>query len=416
MKLTKALQGKSMGLTWTVPPAWELVGENDDAAQLTDPQHKVQWWLFWFPGLTLGLGEPRDGEAADIEAAMHHYAKAMFETTFKARREHEAAERAKKSPEELAQEEADGKLPIPEQPRSADGAWSPMVDCERASLGKGAALRTIHRMSYEPGREIIMGHLLVPTAHGLLEARVVAGDLMTGVRESFLLQQKLGDSEAAELAPGELTLTQREIDDPAHDETFQDHSLSRVRRALRWLIADAGVEVLEPAPPHPGGEVVLKKLDCALVPPPRFVHNEPRHDYNIEVFERVGFCGTDGMERLIVQRAHELKTMKFEKLGPAAEKFSRELCETSGLRELAITSDELAVGERRCVLVTARGRGEDGGLLHLFCWLLDKKGRPYFVALLGGDAVPEAVRRDELSAAVKTWRSLTDGKPWWQLW
>ena len=49
----------------------------------------------------------------------------------------------------------------------------------------------VHRMLYEPGREQIMGHVLVPVRTGLVEFRLLAGSRLTGVRESLLVARAI---------------------------------------------------------------------------------------------------------------------------------------------------------------------------------------------------------------------------------
>lgn len=420
MKLTRALRGDSLGVKLEVPREWQVIGESEEALQLIDEASQVQWWLFWFPGMHLALGQGggqgATDEDAQIEAAMRHYARAMFEWAFHHRARNEAgseggSDGGSGKPGGGDAGKAGGK-PAGEakrEPRTADPTWTPMVDYERLQAGGAPALRTVHRMSYEPGREIVMGHLLIPLKSGLFEVRVAAGDPMTGVREAMLLAMRR-DPDATK------PLTQREIDAPEHDEKFRDHALSRVRRALRWALAEAKLEVTAPAAVHQHGEVVLKKLDCALTPPPRFVRQVDHDDYNLEVFQRVGFCGTDGVERLLVQRVYELGKLAPAQLRAAAEKYSRQLNEKSEVRDLALTTEEVALGERRAVLVEVCGQGHDGGLRNSFCWVLDRKGTAHLIAILGSDAVPASERRDELLAAATSWRSTRDARPWWRPW
>lgn len=406
MKLTRALRGDALGVKLEVPREWQVIGESDEALQLIDEEAQVQWWLFWFPGMQLALGEGGAQEDAQIEAAMRHHARAMFEWTFHHRARNEAgSDGGNDGGSDGGKAASEAKR----QPRTADPTWTPMVDYERLQAGGAPALRTVHRMSYEPGREIVMGHLLIPLERGLFEVRVAAGDPMTGVREAMLLAMRR-DPDASK------PLTQAELDAPEHDEQFRDHALSRVRRALRWALAEAKLEVTAPAPPHRHGEVVLKKLDCALTPPPRFVRQTAHDDYNLEVFQRVGFCGTDGVERLLVQRVQELGKLAPAQLRAAAEKYSRQLNEQSEVRDLALTTEEVSLGERRAVLVEVRGQGHEGRLRNSFCWMLDRKGTAYLMATLGSDAVPASERREELLAAATSWRSTRDAKPWWRPW
>ncbi len=151
-------------------------------------------------------------------------------------------------------------------PRTADTDWSPVVEREIVEIGDATALRVIHRLAYQPGSEYVSGRLMIPIREGTVEIVCHAEDRMTGGRESAL-HQLLADPSSGELPshPG-----QAFFDDPAHDADFPDHALTRVRRALRWLLEEAGLRVLRPAPPATVGLVRLHSAHCAVTPPPRY--------------------------------------------------------------------------------------------------------------------------------------------------
>lgn len=390
MKLTKALRTGSFGVQLELPAGWTVVSETDEAVQLVDEERGAQWWWFWFPGTEMVIGKEVE---ADLSDAMKHYARAMFDFMF----EKKAAESGNPAGGE-------------HKPRTADAEWTPMVDFEHVTVDGAAALRTVHRMTYQPGSEIVMGHLLVPLKGGLFEARLVAGDGMTGMRESLLLA-KQGD-----LEKGIKTLRQADYDDPARDADFPDHALSRTRAALRWAMNDAGLRVLEPAAAAKGGEVELSKLECALVPPLRFVRSTELDDHNIAGFERISFCGTDGVERLLVQRVEELGKLAPAKLRDRAEVFTHELHEGSGMRSPKLAVEELSIGGRSHVLIVVEGTGKAGAVRNSLCWFLDDRGRAWFLGITASDAVPREARVAELRAAAASWRSTAPAKPWWKLW
>jgi hypothetical protein len=53
-------------------------------------------------------------------------------------------------------------------------------------------LSVVHRVAYEHGLELVMGHLLVPLRSGLFEFRVIAANKgPTGIRESQLFSEAL---------------------------------------------------------------------------------------------------------------------------------------------------------------------------------------------------------------------------------
>jgi hypothetical protein len=153
-------------------------------------------------------------------------------------------------------------------PRTADPRWSPIVDVEPVRVGESPALRVVRRLSYQPGNEVLSGSLLVPLAQGFAELAAIARAGQTGFRESVLMLKR---PEGPSTEPKVTFLSQAEYDDPAHDALFAEHPLSLVRGALRWLLADAGLEVTAPAAPPPEGEHVIAAAGCAVILPPRYL-------------------------------------------------------------------------------------------------------------------------------------------------
>lgn len=142
-----------------------------------------------------------------------------------------------------------------QQPRTADPSWSPVIEIGNCLVDGLPAFRTLYRITYQPGNESIVGHLLIPVADGTVELTTHGKAEMTGTRES-VLYVKEGRQ-----------LTQAEFDDPAHDQVFQEHVLARVRRALA---AFAEAEVTAAPAPTPGELVDLPASRGRLRPPPGF--------------------------------------------------------------------------------------------------------------------------------------------------
>lgn len=387
MKLLEALRAGSSGIRVELPAQLAVVKDAEQKAELQDEATGVGWWFFLSPGLHLDLGSP---DAGELELAVRWYARAMFDDVFRA----------------TASEDAG-------QPRTADPAWTPMVDFERLNIGGAAALRTVHRMAYRPGREIIMAHLLVPLERGLFEARAVAGESLTGYREALLL-----DAQPDMLAAAKM-LKQADYDDPARDDKFPKHCLSRARAAIRWLVSEAGVKVLAPAPRRSNGEVELAALGCAFVPPPRFVHEPDGDKPGVAAFRRVSFCATDGIEYLEVRRVDELARTAPHELRARIEHFLREEHESAEVGELTLAAEEITVDGRLHVTVSVEGRGHSGALRNSFRSFVDDQRRAWFIAIMASAAVPAEVRSAELEAAARSWRRLlgaASAKPWWRFW
>jgi hypothetical protein len=189
MLLDDALRRGDLGVRFAIPQHLKVLESTPAMVHARDVADGVEWWLFFEPGVHLDLAPAHHG---DLAAALEHYGRAMFEQL------HEDGRDA----------DADAEADRDRRPRTADPSWSTMVDIEPVTLDTAPALRTVHRMAYEPGREVVMGHLLVPLRRGLFEIRVLASDSLTGVREALLVNRKL-----ANLGGGEApTLSQAEIE------------------------------------------------------------------------------------------------------------------------------------------------------------------------------------------------------------
>jgi hypothetical protein len=389
--LVDALRAGTHGVALEVPSGWTQTRDAPDHVHFVEDATRAIWYLMWFPGVVLDLGASHRG---DLARALEHHARAMFDSVVDA---------------QVADGDAGG-----HPPRTADPSWSPIVDVEHVIVDGAPALRTVHRMSYQPGSEIVMAHLLIPLRDGLFEARVVCCDAMTGVRESVLL--------IAQGRGAPVLLPQRELDDPRHDAGFPDHALSRARAAIRWLRDDSGLRVTAPASPLAGGEAVLAGLGCALTPPPRFVHASTDDEVRDASFRRCSFCGTDGIETLLVRDAStDLGQLPASSLRDRATAFTRALHDRSGVERIRVDSTTLdSIEGGLHVLVTVQGDGHQGRIRNLFRWFRDEGGRPWFVAMIGDAAVPLDVRAAELDAAVRSWRLTRPAPPppraWWKIW
>ncbi|MCO5165973.1 MAG: hypothetical protein M9894_06350 [Planctomycetes bacterium] len=264
------------GVRFRPPPGWELAEEGERSALLVDRARGVGWNLGVYD-VALCL-RPEDDAllAADVE----RHARALFERCFQS---------AQESPLALV------------APRTQDPAWSPVVELERVEVGAAPALRVVHRLWYQPGRETVMGHLLVPLASGLADLRVIATDHSTGMRESTLFARALMARGGA--SPDQLMaeLGQAHYDDPAHDALFPDHALSRARAALAWLVAEGGVDVRAPAAAEPARTCALAG-SFAFEPPARHLPVAAGDGPDAVRCTRATFSGTDGLEVLAVQR------------------------------------------------------------------------------------------------------------------
>ncbi|MBK8254797.1 MAG: hypothetical protein IPK82_19320 [Polyangiaceae bacterium] len=214
MGALSALKRGIFGIQFNIPAAWQMAKDEETHLELADTEKGVQWHFFFFPDLHMDISKAAQPYLA---ASLPAYARLMFEQVFPVLN----ADNPKA------------------EPRTKDPAWSPLVDVEYVTVGGAPALRTIHRMAYQPGREIHLGHVLVPLKRGLFEARVVTTDSFTGGRECVVMLKTDRDAGA-----GETTIPpQAQMDDPKYDASFPEHCLSRARAALQWFTLESGALV-----------------------------------------------------------------------------------------------------------------------------------------------------------------------------
>lgn len=367
-----------LGLTLELPPGVEVEADRPHSAEVVagEPAHK--WWLFHWPGRRMDLSVEH---FEHLRAHAEHYARDMFEVAFA---QYENAEGA--------------------QPRTASG-WSPLVDFERTELHGTAALRSVHRMIQRPGREIMLGHLLVPLASGLFEARVVTADTMTGIRETVLMEL-FSDQDGESMATLADRIDPRRFDDPQHDEKFPEHCLSRARASLRWM--EGITSVRDGWRPAAQREVELPESACALVPAPRFVLTD--QEGTRATFERVSFCGTDGIDQLVVEYEPELPIPETDIEG-WAERTARHIHLDADVKNVQVaTSSQTLRDARTDVLAIVEGDGHKGALRNAMWWIRGDKGAGHCLSLVGSAAVPASVLAEELATVAATWRPMEPPK------
>lgn len=272
MKLLEALKSGACGVTFEPPKGAVVRASEFEALAFTEDRLGLQW-LVHFGDVALDLASERDDLLTrDLDAA----ARAIFHAT-------------ELNLDGLVKQ---GKLSkSAPNPRVTDPAWSPVIDARPVDLGTGTGLQVIHRTAYRPGMEAVMGHVLVPTAYGVVEFRVTATDRAASERERVL------DGET----PADALDAQRRVDDPRHDAAYPKHCLSRVRAALATLFEAGRVEVVRPPLATRTGDVTLEPFGGSLTLPPRFaVAGDTSRD--IALFTRMSLANTDGVWRLCLAR------------------------------------------------------------------------------------------------------------------
>lgn len=232
----------------------ESLEEASNAALLRDPERRVAWEIAFVP-YRLDLREAtldvlRDDIAIEARAA--------FEATWT----------------QLGAESESGNDAAARPPaRTSDPAWSPVILLEATTLDDAPALRVIHRMSYQPTHEMVVGRVLIPVANGVLSISASSLTRTTGYRETMRLQAALASRPGEDAEEIARELGQAGYDDPTYDLLFPDHPLSLVRAALAWLVdSDGGGLVVADPLVLPGeSEIALPVARCAVTPPPRYL-------------------------------------------------------------------------------------------------------------------------------------------------
>ena len=244
------LEAGELGARVHFPGSLERLEELPQAALLRDPERRVAWEIAFVP-YRLDL---REATFALLRDDVEGEARAAFEATW----------------EQLGAEE--GAAPRPPA-RTTDPAWSPLISIDTLRLDDAPALRVIHRMSYQPLHEMVLGRVLVPVADGALSIAASSLTRSTGYRETMRLNAALASRKSADAAAVAAELGQAGYDDPDYDLLFPDHPLSLVRAALTWLLDAEGGGLTIPSPlvlPLEG-EVELAAAGCAVTPPSRYL-------------------------------------------------------------------------------------------------------------------------------------------------
>lgn len=255
MEFLHQLEGGDLGARVLFPASLERLEEVAHAALLRDPERRVAWEIAFVP-FRLDL---RDATERVLRDDLEGEARAAFDATWAA-----LAPTPEAGPSERA------------PARTSDPAWSPAIAIDRPLVDAAPVLRVIHRMSYEPGHELVVGRVLAPTTSGVLSIAASNLSRTTGYRESARLMAALASRDGADPEAVRRELGQAGLDEEAFDLLFPEHPLSLVRAALAWLldVEGGGLTITSPLPSktdHEEGEVELAGPRCAITPPPRYL-------------------------------------------------------------------------------------------------------------------------------------------------
>jgi len=323
MSLSEDLGRGTHGVSLDVPREWPVELDGPRALRVLDQARRLRWHFLYFPGIFLDF--PPDHEAS-LRRDVEHHARHLF---------------------------------------GADGASlpaSPVLRCERVEAAGAAALAIEHQVPALAGHELVVGHLLLPLAGGLFEARSVG-------------------------APG--------------------RSRQAVEEGQRWLLEGAALAVTAPGKYEANVEVTVPGRLCSFVPPPRFVPTTAE-DEATGMFLRVSLSGADGLDRFFVERLDERLLFPFglrARLARRADELTRQRLAEAGLSNLrcAVTPTDDPHG-RPGALALVEGDGHAGRLRGAIRWLLEDNGQLWCLNLLSTTAQPHPLLADELAAVVQSWR------------
>ncbi|MDI3287245.1 hypothetical protein [Polyangium sp. 15x6] len=391
MAFVEDLKQGQRGVRFAVPRGFEVAEETERSAMLVDKGR----------GFSLSLGafthrlDLLPAHDALLRRDVERHARDLFETYFR------------QAPP------ADPKA----RPRTEDKAWSPVVETLPVNLGAARVLRVVHRLWYEPGRETLMGHLLVPLARGLFEVRVLPPtSRLTGVREAAVADRATAALAGTDPAAFLRGIDQRASDDPALDASFPRHPLSVARKGLRFVLEDAGLEILEPDVQTRPGEVEVSAAGFAVTPPPRYRHvaKDPPSP-KLASWSRVSFSGTDGIQLLTVSRTGtRLAERNGRKLARIAEDLTRAAVPAGaeGVRVSAVAlPDERGRSHAETYHAYVKGASRQQSL---FRWFTEPDGEVVMIAIGAAMCVPLDELADDAEAVVRSFRRL-GVKKWWQI-
>ncbi len=368
----------------------ESLEEAPNAALLRDPERRVAWEIAFVP-YRLDLREATlDVLRDDVEGE----ARAAFEATWT---------------QLGAETDAAARPPV----RTSDPAWSPVVLIESTTVDAVPALRVIHRMSYQPTHEMVIGRIVVPVANGVISLSASSLTRNTGYRETMRLQAALASRPGESAAKVGSELGQAAYDDPTYDLLFPDHPLSLVRAALAWLegAEGGGLAITDPLRLPSPGEVVLPAAGCAVTPPPRYValpEGALPIASTLAVLTRVGLAVTT--PRLLdVWRIEDTVILGADRAGQLVRLARKNAAGWAGEGATGVEARvvKLPAKDGRTHALSEIRFTTDNGPTHAVArWMADTDGTVFRVAASGGPWIPKEALRADADQALGSLRRL----------
>jgi hypothetical protein len=396
MSFSEVLRRGDVGFQLSLPTVVSIRRDTQSTVEFTVPDLEALWWISFFPLVHLDLSE---AGWPTLRRDLERQTRALFEEMFR-------------SPEPGVSRRGKQRM------RTEDPAWSPIVEVERTRVEKGCELYLLHRMFYEPGKEVVMGHVLIPVGNGLGEIRWVTSAHQTGYREAVYMHHLVrtrapsaGDGKPHH--PG-----QAAFDDPARDVDFPQHPLSVARAARRWLDANVPRQITASPQYRTDGEIVLEPVGCALKPPPRFVLASVTSGPGgtpVASLDRASFAGTDGIDWFFIRRIAENRrpgSRRSDTTEEEIERIARWLCASTAVGEVRsrILSDQ-AAGAGRTTILTLDYEAKQGPTRIVALSRGGDRGAFFGLWLMTSATLPVEAMADEVQGAAQSLRALPDGPP-----
>jgi hypothetical protein len=391
------LQSGDLGVRALFPASLERLEEAARAALLRDPERRVAWEIAFVP-FQLDL---RDATEPVLRADLEVEARAAFEATWSA----------------LA---PDAELSARPAARTSDPAWSPIVAVDRPLVDAAPVLRVIHRMSYEPGHELVVGRVLAPTAQGVLSIAASNLSRATGYRESARVMAALASHDGADPEAVKRELGQAGLDDATYDLLFPEHPLSLVRAALAWLLdaEGGGLSITSPASASAEAEIEIElaAARCAITPPPRYL---PLPDGALSLspsratLTRVGLAVTTPrtLDVWRIEGASILGPGREQQLARLARKNAADWADEGATDVTAKVTKLPSKDGRAHVRSRVRFTTPAGPTHSAARWMVDTDGAVFRIAASGGTWIPEGSLLEDAEQALRSLRRLDPPAP-----
>ncbi len=342
MKLIEALESGACGALFTPPESAVLGPSEKHGVMFHDPRTELQW-MVTFGDVALDLAPEHDALLADdaLRAAQAVFAGAAAEL--------DAAEAAGRAPKSRP------------DPRTKAADWSPLLEFKPVSIGNTTGLRAVHYAALREGLEIVVGHVIVPVAFGVLEFRCTNANRGRSAKSA-------------------------------------GRALEKVHAGLDWLAEPGRLDVVRPAVTPRTGTMTLDAFGASFTAPPRFALADSA-EYETVLFTRLSLSTTDNVWRLAVVREAVDAVLRQRPLRTRVEDV---IAKRFGLGDLSAMKVELKHRDDGSARITVQSGG-DAQLALASVWWLHPDGGLRGLQL----SAPEGVSLDEtlglLDACAASW-------------